>query len=111
MGGGGRWGGDGGEGAGEEERKLLKTSADMLVSGMLPVWHAVIRFMLPVWHAVFSLWHAVFRFYGRRMLLFLSSHRDFDKMLEKHIPAKDLAAVRDTVFTLKTKVRRARLRT
>ncbi|XP_062326358.1 TOG array regulator of axonemal microtubules protein 1 isoform X1 [Osmerus eperlanus] len=43
------------------------------------------------------------RFYGRRMLLFLSSHRDFDKMLEKHIPAKDMAAVRDTVFTLKTK--------
>ncbi|XP_026121555.1 TOG array regulator of axonemal microtubules protein 1-like isoform X2 [Carassius auratus] len=43
------------------------------------------------------------RYFGRRMLLFLSSHRDFDKMLEKFIPAKDLPAVRDTVFTLKTK--------
>ncbi|XP_063039510.1 TOG array regulator of axonemal microtubules protein 1 [Engraulis encrasicolus] len=43
------------------------------------------------------------RYYGRRMLLFLSSHRDFDKMLEKYIPTKDQAAVRDTVFTLKTK--------
>lgn len=38
------------------------------------------------------------------MLLFLSSHRDFDKMLEKFISAKDLPAIRDTVFTLKTKV-------
>ncbi|XP_076155819.1 TOG array regulator of axonemal microtubules protein 1 [Alosa pseudoharengus] len=43
------------------------------------------------------------RYFGRRMLLFLSSHRDFDKMLEKYIPTKDLATVRDTVFTLKTK--------
>ncbi|KAJ7989045.1 hypothetical protein DPEC_G00315470 [Dallia pectoralis] len=43
------------------------------------------------------------RYQGRRMLLFLSSHRDFDKMLEKYIPAKDLAPIRDTVFTLKTK--------
>lgn len=38
------------------------------------------------------------------MLLFLSSHHDFDKMVEKYIPAKDLAAIRDTVITLKTKV-------
>ncbi|CAB1335104.1 unnamed protein product [Coregonus sp. 'balchen'] len=43
------------------------------------------------------------RYQGRRMLLFLSSHPDFDKMLEKYIPAKDLAPIRDTVFTLKTK--------
>ncbi|XP_031436051.1 TOG array regulator of axonemal microtubules protein 1 [Clupea harengus] len=43
------------------------------------------------------------RFFGRRMLLFLSSHRDFDKMLEKYTPPKELATVRDTVFTLKTK--------
>lgn len=39
------------------------------------------------------------------MLLFLSSHRDFDKMVEKYIPAKDLATIRDTVASLKTKVR------
>lgn len=44
------------------------------------------------------------RYQGRRMLLFLSLHRDFDKMLEKYIPAKDLAPIRDTVFILKTKV-------
>lgn len=44
------------------------------------------------------------RFYGRRMLLSLSSHPDFDKILEKYIPTKDLLTVRDTVFTLKTKV-------
>ncbi|KAL0969200.1 hypothetical protein UPYG_G00223780 [Umbra pygmaea] len=43
------------------------------------------------------------RYQGRRMLLFLSSHRDFDKMLEKYIPAKDLTSIRDAVFTLKTK--------
>ncbi|XP_056151819.1 TOG array regulator of axonemal microtubules protein 1 [Lampris incognitus] len=43
------------------------------------------------------------RYFGRRMLLFLSSHRDFDKVLEKYIPTKDLVTVRDTVFTLKTK--------
>ncbi|XP_071377812.1 TOG array regulator of axonemal microtubules protein 1 [Centroberyx affinis] len=43
------------------------------------------------------------RYFGRRMLLFLSSHRDFDKILEKYIPTKDLPTVRDTVFTLQTK--------
>ncbi|XP_076839278.1 uncharacterized protein LOC143484444 [Brachyhypopomus gauderio] len=42
---------------------------------------------------------------GRRMLLFLSSHHDFDKMVEKYIPAKDLATIRDTVHTLKSKER------
>uniref|UniRef100_A0AAV2JIG7 TOG domain-containing protein n=1 Tax=Knipowitschia caucasica TaxID=637954 RepID=A0AAV2JIG7_KNICA len=43
------------------------------------------------------------RYYGRRMLLALSSHSNFDKILEKYIPAKDLPAVRDTVLSLKTK--------
>ncbi|KAL1257339.1 hypothetical protein QQF64_010583, partial [Cirrhinus molitorella] len=43
------------------------------------------------------------RYFGRRMLLFLSSHRDFDKMMEKLVPAKDLPTIRDAVFTLKTK--------
>nr|XP_046268903.1 TOG array regulator of axonemal microtubules protein 1 isoform X2 [Scatophagus argus] len=43
------------------------------------------------------------RYFGRRMLLSLSSHPDFDKILEKYIPTKDLLTVRDTVFTLKTK--------
>ncbi|KAM9777582.1 TOG array regulator of axonemal microtubules protein 1 [Neosynchiropus ocellatus] len=43
------------------------------------------------------------RYYGRRMLLFLSYHPDFEKILEKYIPAKELPTVRDTVFTLQTK--------
>ncbi|XP_042357180.1 TOG array regulator of axonemal microtubules protein 1 isoform X2 [Plectropomus leopardus] len=43
------------------------------------------------------------RYFGRRMLLSLSSHPDFDKILEKYISTKDLPTVRDTVFTLKTK--------
>uniref|UniRef100_A0A4W6D7I9 TOG domain-containing protein n=1 Tax=Lates calcarifer TaxID=8187 RepID=A0A4W6D7I9_LATCA len=43
------------------------------------------------------------RYYGRRMLLSLSSHPDFDKILEKYISTKDLPTVKDTVFTLKTK--------
>uniref|UniRef100_A0A8D3CRD6 TOG domain-containing protein n=1 Tax=Scophthalmus maximus TaxID=52904 RepID=A0A8D3CRD6_SCOMX len=43
------------------------------------------------------------RFFGRRMLLSLSSHPDFDKILEKYIPTKNLPTIRDTVFTLKTK--------
>lgn len=38
------------------------------------------------------------------MLLSLSSHPDFDKILEKYVPTKDLQTVRDTVLTLKTKV-------
>ncbi|KAF3844714.1 hypothetical protein F7725_007877 [Dissostichus mawsoni] len=36
------------------------------------------------------------RYFGRRMLLSLSSHPDFDKILEKYIPTKDLPAVRET---------------
>ncbi|XP_029350108.1 TOG array regulator of axonemal microtubules protein 1 isoform X2 [Echeneis naucrates] len=43
------------------------------------------------------------RYFGRRMLLSLSSHPDFDKILEKYIPTKDLLTVRDTVYVLKTK--------
>ncbi|RVE57085.1 hypothetical protein OJAV_G00212550 [Oryzias javanicus] len=43
------------------------------------------------------------RYFGRQILLFLSSHPDFDKILEKYIPSKDLQTVRDTVFTLQTR--------
>ncbi|KAM4625771.1 TOG array regulator of axonemal microtubules protein 1 [Polymixia lowei] len=43
------------------------------------------------------------RYFGRQMLLFLSSHRDFEKILRKYISDKDLATVRDIVYTLKTK--------
>ncbi|CAL8302550.1 unnamed protein product [Arctogadus glacialis] len=43
------------------------------------------------------------RSFGRRMLLFLSSHRDFDSMLEKNIPTKELSAARKAVSGLKAK--------
>ncbi|XP_056460134.1 TOG array regulator of axonemal microtubules protein 1-like [Gadus chalcogrammus] len=44
------------------------------------------------------------RSFGHRMLLFLSSHRDFDSLLEKNIPTKDLSAARKAVSGLKAKV-------
>ncbi|XP_059915961.1 TOG array regulator of axonemal microtubules protein 1-like [Gadus macrocephalus] len=43
------------------------------------------------------------RSFCRRMLLFLSSHWDFDSMLEKNIPTKDLSAARKRVSGLKAK--------
>ncbi|XP_037551179.1 TOG array regulator of axonemal microtubules protein 1 [Nematolebias whitei] len=43
------------------------------------------------------------RYFGRRMLLSLSSYSDFDKILEKYIPTKNLQTVKDTLITLKTK--------
>ncbi|XP_061897899.1 TOG array regulator of axonemal microtubules protein 1-like isoform X2 [Entelurus aequoreus] len=43
------------------------------------------------------------RHYGRRMLLSLSYHPDFDKILERTIPSKDLQPTRDTILSLKTK--------
>ncbi|XP_054653259.1 TOG array regulator of axonemal microtubules protein 1-like isoform X2 [Dunckerocampus dactyliophorus] len=43
------------------------------------------------------------RYYGRRMLLSLSYHPDFDKILERIIPSKDLQTTRDTILSLKTK--------
>ncbi|TSO67458.1 TOG array regulator of axonemal microtubules protein 1 [Bagarius yarrelli] len=43
------------------------------------------------------------RYFSRQILLSLSSHSDFDKLLEKYIPDKDLATIRDIVTTLKTK--------
>ncbi|XP_077586968.1 TOG array regulator of axonemal microtubules protein 1 [Stigmatopora nigra] len=43
------------------------------------------------------------RYYGRRMLLLLSAHPDFEKILERTISSKYLQAIRDTILTLKTK--------
>ncbi|CAN9502262.1 unnamed protein product [Ophioblennius macclurei] len=43
------------------------------------------------------------RYFGRRMLLSLSAHANFDRILEKYVPSKDLQTVRDAVYTLKTK--------
>eukprot|EP00062_Callorhinchus_milii_P018045 gi/632971096/ref/XP_007902004.1/ PREDICTED: protein FAM179B [Callorhinchus milii] len=44
------------------------------------------------------------RYYGRKMLfLMMSSHHDFDKVLEKHLTPKDLPCIRDTVSNLQQK--------
>ncbi|KAJ8337311.1 hypothetical protein SKAU_G00385320 [Synaphobranchus kaupii] len=37
------------------------------------------------------------RHFGRRMLLFMEPHPDFEKMLRKYIPAKDIPEIRDIV--------------
>ncbi|XP_052385877.1 TOG array regulator of axonemal microtubules protein 1 isoform X2 [Carassius gibelio] len=78
---------------------LERVGAARLLSGAKDVTE---RILPAVWKLVQDSSQEA-RYFGRRMLLFLSSHRDFDKMLEKFISAKDLPAVRDTVFTLKTK--------
>uniref|UniRef100_A0A8C9VUX5 TOG domain-containing protein n=1 Tax=Scleropages formosus TaxID=113540 RepID=A0A8C9VUX5_SCLFO len=44
------------------------------------------------------------RHYGRRILLFLASHPEFFKMLEKYIPDREIPYVKDTVLNLKAKV-------
>ncbi|XP_075700053.1 TOG array regulator of axonemal microtubules protein 1 isoform X1 [Rhinoderma darwinii] len=43
------------------------------------------------------------RFFGRKMLHYLMSHPDFDKMLEKYIPAKDLPYIRDLIKQIQAK--------
>ncbi|XP_077476646.1 TOG array regulator of axonemal microtubules protein 1 [Stigmatopora argus] len=43
------------------------------------------------------------RYYGRRMLLLLSAHPDFEKILERTISSKYLQTTRDTILTIKTK--------
>ncbi|KAM9355109.1 TOG array regulator of axonemal microtubules protein 1 isoform 2-T2 [Pholidichthys leucotaenia] len=43
------------------------------------------------------------RYFGREMLLSLSSHPEFDKILQKYIPTKDLQTVRNSVISLRTK--------
>ncbi|XP_072284133.1 TOG array regulator of axonemal microtubules protein 1 isoform X1 [Pyxicephalus adspersus] len=43
------------------------------------------------------------RFYGRKMFHYLMSHHDFDKMLEKYIPSKDLPSIRDLIKHIQVK--------
>ncbi|XP_048831086.1 TOG array regulator of axonemal microtubules protein 1 isoform X1 [Brienomyrus brachyistius] len=43
------------------------------------------------------------RHFGRQMLLFLASHKDFDKLLERHIPDKEVVTVKNTVLSLRKK--------
>ncbi|CAJ0946917.1 unnamed protein product [Ranitomeya imitator] len=43
------------------------------------------------------------RFFGRKMLHYLMSHPEFDKMLEKYIPTKDLPYIRDVMKNIQVK--------
>ncbi|KAJ7410504.1 Protein FAM179B [Pitangus sulphuratus] len=42
-------------------------------------------------------------YYGRRMLFSMMAHPEFEKALEKHIPAKDLPYIRESVSSLREK--------
>ncbi|XP_063804612.1 TOG array regulator of axonemal microtubules protein 1-like [Pseudophryne corroboree] len=43
------------------------------------------------------------RFYGRKMLHYLMSHPDFDKMLEKYVPSKDLPYIKEIIRHIQVK--------
>ncbi|XP_076982982.1 TOG array regulator of axonemal microtubules protein 1 isoform X6 [Tamandua tetradactyla] len=43
------------------------------------------------------------RYYGRKMLFFMMCHPNFDKMLEKYIPSKDLPYIKESVKNLRQK--------
>uniref|UniRef100_A0A4X2L5D2 TOG domain-containing protein n=1 Tax=Vombatus ursinus TaxID=29139 RepID=A0A4X2L5D2_VOMUR len=43
------------------------------------------------------------RYYGRKMLFLMMSHPNFDKMLEKYIPCKDLLYIKESVKNLRQK--------
>ncbi|KGM00339.1 Protein FAM179B, partial [Charadrius vociferus] len=43
------------------------------------------------------------RYYGRKMLFSMMTHPDFDKTLEKYVPAKDLPYIKESVSNLREK--------
>ncbi|KAM6392608.1 LOW QUALITY PROTEIN: TOG array regulator of axonemal microtubules protein 1 [Pluvialis apricaria] len=43
------------------------------------------------------------RYYGRKMLFSMMAHPDFDKTLEKYVPAKDLPYIKESVSNLREK--------
>uniref|UniRef100_A0A8C5TU83 TOG domain-containing protein n=1 Tax=Malurus cyaneus samueli TaxID=2593467 RepID=A0A8C5TU83_9PASS len=43
------------------------------------------------------------RYYGRKMLFSMMAHPEFDKTLEKFLPAKDLPYIKETVVSLREK--------
>ncbi|XP_056666750.1 TOG array regulator of axonemal microtubules protein 1 isoform X6 [Monodelphis domestica] len=43
------------------------------------------------------------RYYGRKMLFLMMSNPNFDKMLEKHVPCKDLLYIKESVKNLRQK--------
>uniref|UniRef100_A0A8C7EIE6 TOG array regulator of axonemal microtubules protein 1 n=1 Tax=Neovison vison TaxID=452646 RepID=A0A8C7EIE6_NEOVI len=53
--------------------------------------------------AVVSLINGGQRYYGRKMLFLMMCHPNFDKMLEKYIPSKDLPYIKESVKSLRQK--------
>ncbi|EAW65791.1 TOG array regulator of axonemal microtubules 1 [Homo sapiens] len=53
--------------------------------------------------AVVSLINGGQRYYGRKMLFFMMCHPNFEKMLEKYVPSKDLPYIKDSVRNLQQK--------
>ncbi|XP_037359153.1 TOG array regulator of axonemal microtubules protein 1 isoform X2 [Talpa occidentalis] len=43
------------------------------------------------------------RYYGRKMLFLMMCHNNFDKMLEKYVPSKDLPYIKESVKNLRQK--------
>lgn len=46
----------------------------------------------------------IHRYYGRKMLFLMMCHPNFDKMLEKYVPSKDLPYIKESVKSLRQKV-------
>ena len=44
------------------------------------------------------------RYYGQKILYMLMSHQDFEKMMNKHVPASTLRNIQDKIDSLKRKV-------
>ncbi|XP_040824996.1 TOG array regulator of axonemal microtubules protein 1 isoform X4 [Ochotona curzoniae] len=53
--------------------------------------------------AVISLINGGQRYYGRKMLFLLMYHPNFEKMLEKYVPSKDLPYIKESVKNLRQK--------
>uniref|UniRef100_A0A673T5D7 TOG array regulator of axonemal microtubules protein 1 n=1 Tax=Suricata suricatta TaxID=37032 RepID=A0A673T5D7_SURSU len=53
--------------------------------------------------AVVALINGGQRYYGRKMLFLMMCHPNFDKMLEKYVPSKDLPYIKESVKSLRQK--------
>lgn len=45
------------------------------------------------------------RYYARKIVLSLMQHEDFGRLIEKHVPQRDLKSFQEVVVHLRTKVR------
>lgn len=59
-----------------------------------------------MWNLYLLILHTIifYRYNGRRILASLMSHPDFNKMLEKHLPANTLRNTKEVVENIRTKV-------